>query len=113
MRLRESNIKKYKAAETSTQTEHFVTVISYDGEYPNLCAGDLVMSIDGIEYSFPRYCLRSGGTCSASNDWNPTEGPWSICEWPPDPIFKDEKIRSTVLDVVNNVIPHGCCGGCA
>ena len=31
--------------------EH-VKFVSYDGEYPNLCTGTLVLNIDGTDYSF-------------------------------------------------------------
>lgn len=30
-----------------------VEFVSYDGEYPNLCSGTLMLSIDGEPWNFP------------------------------------------------------------
>ena len=56
--------------------------IKYNGCYPNLCSGCLVVYIDKIEYIFPSYCLRSGGSVSFTRDWDEvvTSGPWSVSE---------------------------------
>ena len=35
--------------------------ISYDGEYPNLCSGTLILNLNGKDVVFPNYCLSSGG----------------------------------------------------
>ena len=60
--------------------EH-VKFVSYDGKYPNLCTGTLVLNIDGTDYSFgfttvpgmskcdfPMF-WHSGGSVSFDNDW--------------------------------------------
>lgn len=85
--------------------------IDYDGEYPNLCAGDLIVYIDGVEYKFPEYCLSSGGSCGFDSDWNShvNYGDWSIHTWPKD--FPEE-LKEKVIDAVNEQVEHGCCGGC-
>lgn len=40
-----------------------VKFVSYDGEYPNLCSGTLVLNVDGKDVTFPKYCLSSCGGC--------------------------------------------------
>lgn len=57
-----------------------VEFVSYDGAYPNLCAGQLVLKINGQVREFSRHCLQSGGTVWFDNDWNAhiENGCWSI-----------------------------------
>jgi hypothetical protein len=88
-----------------------ITFVSYDGAYPNLCSGDLVLAIDGEPIAFPSHCLSSGGSVSFDEEWNEnvSEGDWSISEWPSD--FPEE-LKNEALDIVNGNISHGCCGGC-
>ena len=85
--------------------------IEYNGSYPNLCRGRLVVTIDEKRWTFSDYCLSSGGCVSFDDDWNEdvSEGDWSISEWPEN--FSEE-LKDPVLDAVNSVIPLGCCGGC-
>ena len=90
-------------------------VVKYDGEYPNLCSGNLIVIIDDKEWEFPDYCLSSGGhICGgAHTDWDmwTTEGPWSIIDWPEG--FPDDKyLKLNVIEAVNSSIRWGCCGGC-
>lgn len=80
--------------------------IEYDGEYPCLCSGTLIVY---IKYVFPEYCLNSGGSIGFSWDYNVTKGPWTITKWPKD---FPENLKDKVLEKVNNEIPWGCCGGC-
>jgi hypothetical protein len=70
--------------------------ISYDGGYPNLCGGTLIMSIDSVEIEFPSCCLSSGGGVSFDEDWQD---------------FPDE-LKEEALRLVNDNIPQECCGGC-
>lgn len=89
-----------------------ITFVSYDGKYPNLCSGTLILAIDGIPIEFPDYCLSSGGGVSFDADWQEdiSIGEWTIREWPPN--FPEE-LKREALEVVNNNIEHGCCcGGC-
>ena len=85
--------------------------IEYDGEYPNLCSGQLIVYIDEDKWVFPKYCLSSGGSVSFDDDWNEeiSHGPWCVNEWPNG--FPEE-LKELVTDVINDEIPHGCCGGC-
>ena len=87
------------------------TKIDYDGAYPNLCSGNLTVTIDEIVYKFPNHCLISGGSVSFTEDWNEvvTDGPWEISEWPEGFL---EEYKCAVLNEVNHIIPWGCCGGC-
>lgn len=85
--------------------------ISYNGRYPNLCSGDLTVYVDGIEYDFPPYCMRSGG-CVYENDegyYQTDDGEWEITKWPED---FPKHLKKPVLDKINEEIPWGCCGGC-
>jgi len=86
-------------------------LIKYDGGYPNLCSGKLIVMIDGKDWLFPDYCLSSGGSVWFDEDWTEhvTQGEWSICEWPDD--FPEDLKEQAEIEV-NREIPHGCCGGC-
>ena len=87
--------------------------IEYDGEWPNLCRGHLIVYIDDVKWDFGCYSLKSGGEIQRDEEWNmwATEGPWDIWDWPegfPD----DDLLKEVVLMEINSEIPHGCCGGC-
>ena len=47
-----------------------VEFVSYDGDFPNLCSGTLVLRIDGEEVTFPKYCMRSGGSVWFDDEWH-------------------------------------------
>jgi len=85
--------------------------VIYDGAYPNLCAGNLVVVINGTRWDFPPYCLDSGGSVWFDDEWceHVESGPWSISGWPEG--FPEE-LRAITVDAVNEKIPWGCCGGC-
>ena len=85
--------------------------ISYDGEYPNLCRGELIVTIDGVVWKFPEYCLSSNGSVTFDENWckHVSSGNWSIDEWPKN---FPTKLKNAVVDAVNSSVPHGCCGGC-
>ena len=85
--------------------------ISYDGEYPNLCSGILVMELDGNKVEFPKYCLSSGGRVCCNDDGheNVRKGSWSVSEFPKD--FPKE-LEELAENIVNKKIDYGCCGGC-
>ena len=89
-----------------------VEYVSYDGEWPNLCSGSLVIKVNGEEYALPRYILKSGGQVSFDKDWsaNVTEGSWSIN----DRSLPDElkPYWYEIQEIANYNIPWGCCGGC-
>lgn len=85
--------------------------IEYDGKYPNLCSGHLVVIIDGKKWIFPNYCLTSHGSACFDDDNEELicQGDWSIDGWPTD---FPENLKTIVAQEVNEEIPHGCCGGC-
>jgi hypothetical protein len=85
--------------------------VSYDGKYPNLCSGHLVVIIDGVKWDFGEHCLSSGGSVSFDDNWNENvaSGPWSISKWPDGFLVALEDV---VTEAVNEKIRHGCCGGC-
>lgn len=86
-----------------------VEFVSYDGDYPLLCSGDLVLSIDGITVEFPRYCMSSGGSVGFDDDrmYFITCGKWSVKV--PE---QYAHLRKEIEDCVNANVPYGCCGGC-
>jgi len=86
-------------------------IIYYDGKYPNLCSGNLTVTIDGIVWDFPDYCMCTGGSVWFDKEWNDyvAEGEWSISTWPEN--FPEE-LKEIVVEKINEEIPHGCCGGC-
>lgn len=86
--------------------------ISFTGKYPNLCSGVLSVFVDGKQWVFEKYALESGGICNWDYDKHEQtteEGAWEIAKWPSG---FPETLKKDVLDLVNNQIPHGCCGGC-
>jgi len=93
-------------------------IISYDGTWPNLCSGTLIVGTGRsdtnkvISYRFPRFALESGGsTCYGryNEDTHVSQGPWSIKKWPDG--FPEE-LKEETLELINKHIEHGCCGGC-
>ena len=86
--------------------------VSYNGGYPNLCSGKLIMKLNGKRIEFPDYCLRSGGSWYFTNGYSEEhveEGEWEIEEFPKN--FPEE-LKEKANELVNNNVPFGCCGGC-
>lgn len=50
--------------------------IEYDGKYPCLCMGHLIVWIDDVKWDFGRYSLSSGGHIHRNDNWDmwATEG---------------------------------------
>jgi hypothetical protein len=86
-------------------------VISYDGGYPNLCAGELVVEHKGQEYTL--HSLVSGGSVSFDGDWieHVTTGRWGVHSWPTE-LQDDSAAQAEIIEAINNKVPYGCCGGC-
>ncbi len=84
--------------------------IEYDGKYPNLCSGELIVIIDGKKWFFGS-ALVSGGSVTFDDEWSEIvkDGEWSIANWPDG--FPNE-YKQAVIDKINYELPHGCCGGC-
>jgi len=85
--------------------------IKYNGEFPNLCSGELFVTINGKCWEFPTFCLASGGYVTFDKDWQEEvgNGPWEVHKWPEG--FPD-KYKYFVIKAINKEIRHGCCGGC-
>ena len=86
-----------------------VEFISYDGKFPNLCSGELILLINGIKHKFPLYCMSSGGKIWFDNNYNEhiEYGEWSV-DVPKELKEYEEEINYCV----NEHVVHGCCGGC-
>ena len=82
-----------------------LTFVSYDGKYPNLCSGQLILAIDGVPVVFPKHCLSSGGSVCFDDNWNEDvqQGELDISDYPKD--FPDELKREAV-ELVNNHVDH-------
>ncbi len=98
--------------------EH-IKFVSYDGEYPNLCSGTLVLEIDGVEYKF-RYWDYDNKTifppfwCSGGGIYPDYSGAFAG-EWEIDIRDIPEQFRkyaTEIDDVFNSNVRYGCCGGC-
>ena len=97
--------------------------VSYSGHYPNLCSGTLVVKIDGIEHIFKGYDNNSeyvhpkfwsSGGCSYIDEHHDeivSQSPWELSEGIK---FNSEieKLLPDLLDLFNENVNHGCCGGC-
>ena len=87
-----------------------VEFVSYDGKWPCLCFGTLIIKVDGKTYSF-KNAMMSGGCICNDGEWNmwAEQGDWEISleEFPELEPYKEEITR-----VVNENVEQGCCGGC-
>ncbi|MBR2862968.1 MAG: hypothetical protein IKB97_05365 [Bacteroidaceae bacterium] len=84
-----------------------IKFISYDGEYPNLCSGTLVLEVDGVVRSAQRVLVSTG--CINWEDDTVTQSDWALSTHAPQWMRDREE---EVLAVVNANVPKGCCGGC-
>ena len=101
-----------KHSRPPTPKKERVKFISYDGRYPNLCSGILILEADGKRYEFAPHSLSSGGGTYFTNGYQDNyveEGDWAISQFPVDfpPELEDEAVR-----VLNDNVSQGCCGGC-
>ena len=106
--------------------------VEYTGRYPSLCSGRLFVKIDGKLVSFGDYCLGekgetddtnvpvykrfwvSGGSVTFDSDWNEyvADGEWEAC-WKEENYPKEiADVLPKLLELFNENVPHGCCGGC-
>lgn len=104
-----------------------IEFVSYDGSYPNLCSGILTVKINGntttFGYDWSNDCIKpnyppfwkSGGCASFDKNWNScvSEGDWELDidnghSFPKDILA----VLPDIIKVMNENVPHGCCGGC-
>ena len=88
--------------------------VSYDGDYPNLCSGVLTVKVDGKTVVFPKHFLSSGGGVYFTNNYadeHVEDGEWGYDEGKLPADFPVE-LAGELLSLINDNIPHGCCGGC-
>lgn len=96
-------------------TTNRVEFVSYDGEYPNLCSGTLILKVEGVNVEMPKYCLRSCGRVwfekvEGGLDEHVESGAWKIDSyWMPEFL---KPFTEEMEAVINANIPQGCCGGC-
>ena len=85
-----------------------VKFISYNGWYPNLCRGELVLEINGKIERF-NHVLSSGGRVWFDGEWNEhvERGEWYVSL--PEEF---EHLEDIVTELVNENVECGCCGGC-
>lgn len=85
-----------------------VEFVSYDGAWPNLCSGELVLRIEGKEVNLG-CCLCSGGRVRFDSDWceHVESGAWSV-----DVPEEFAQYADEITEIVNDNVPWGCCGGC-
>lgn len=86
-----------------------VEFVSYNGKFPNLCRGTLIIRVNGEEVALKSY-LCSSGQCWFDKDLNGhvETGDWRLSQLPDNL----EPYREEILKVVNENVPYGCCGGC-
>ena len=86
-----------------------VKFISYDGKYPTLCSGMLVLKVGSREFKIQR--IRSGGGVwiDKQGDEQVDVGDWDVEVWPDD---FPETLKKRALEIINENVEHGCCGGC-
>lgn len=98
-----------------------IKFVSYNGKYPNLCSGILILSIDGKETTFgPKFLgtdydafWSSGGCVVMDDEYNAytSTGLWELEESYLPEFLKDH--GQELIDLFNdNVEEYGCCGGC-
>ena len=97
-----------------------IEFVSYSGEYPCLCYGTLILKVNGknmkfgIKSGYPKFWV-SGGDISFDSEWNESiikrEWDWHCYEedkLPTDIVDNKEY----VMELFNDNVPWGCCGGC-
>lgn len=100
-----------------------ITFVSYNGTYPNLCSGTLALSVSGELFTFD-HALISGGAAGVDSNYDDycIKGEWRLYyNDSPDGHrlgFDDNGVRFSreelewITELVNENVPHGCCGGC-
>ena len=110
-----------------------IEFVSYDGSYPNLCSGELVLKINGRKRTFGvnygkynwKDCeeiakkhynsfWRSGGCIKSTDDYSnmwAESGPWKLSSIDDLPKYL-QPYADELIEIFNANVPWGCCGGC-
>lgn len=114
-----------------------IKFVSYDGKYPNLCHGALVVNINGQDITFGlpesiRYAnwetqkeyiqsdqynegfWVSGGNCGFYDN-HYSEAYCNTDAWQLDKVALKEQYKpyaQELIDMFNENVSYGCCGGC-
>ena len=114
--------------------EDRIEFVSYDGKYPNFCLGTFVAKINGDVYHFhytwedkkkdlthkdenwcPPFWSPGGRVCRNGlwDTWK-VRGKWEMACYQdrsayPEIVLKN---RDRLLELFNENVPQGCCGGC-
>ena len=85
-----------------------VEFVSYNGDYPVLCGGTLVLRIEGEVVELPK-CMDSEGEIWFDENWceHIEAGRWTVRL--PEAL---EGFREEIERCVNSNVEWGCCGGC-
>lgn len=81
--------------------------VFYDGKYPSVCLGRLIIKVDGKEIYNKEYCCYSTGSLVwLDEDWNIESGKlvWD------DAKYFSKEIQKAVSDELKKI--KVCCGGC-
>ncbi len=90
-------------------------IVRYDGKYPNLCCGKMVVEISNPKklrpWEFSEDCLFCDGFAYESDKGERVIGfgDWTVVKWPDG---FPENMKQPVTNAVNRQVRKGCCGGC-
>ena len=82
--------------------------VTYDGEYPNACAGTITIEVDGLVIYKEKHVCGSTGGVSFDDDWEETVTRGEL-------VWNDvDKFPQDIVDAVNKELSkvEVCCGGC-
>ena len=96
-----------------------IKFISYTGKYPDRCNGVLTLLIDGAEHTFCPLTKgaehgkiwSSGGNCRTCEKGAWTHD-WFDAECDDLDYHFGEGFSDRLIEVMNDNVPYGCCGGC-
>ena len=100
----------YCATDFEKRGESMIEFISYSGKYPTLCMGKLKFRVNGKLYTTSN--LLSGGSVGFTEDGDAyiEKGPWEL----PKGCLPKELVpyEKEIIEMINENVEHGCCGGC-
>ena len=96
-----------------------IKFVSYDGHYPNLCRGTLILELNGI---ITKFGYSEG--CHYDRFWSPGGRVWFDSDWSAHVEYDEwilnkeslpEELKeygNKLIDIFNENVEYGCCGGC-